>query len=271
MFGIQAVQAFKKIVETVNKHMPISQEVLEKIRLSVDISEIVRENVSGLKKSGRNYKALCPFHKEKTPSFMVSPEKGIFHCFGCHKGGDVFTFLMLIENISWPAAVRRLADRAGVVIKESKTETFQRSKKQKIYDILDSAAKFYHRCLKESNDASAARQYLKKRGISDSSIDVFQLGFAPKGNLADAASKKSYSTDDLISSGLVTKTDRGSIFEYMSGRLVFPIFDTHSRVVAFGGRTLGPDNPKYMNTPESPVYSKSNNLYGLFQGQKRLV
>jgi DNA primase len=245
--------------------MTISPETVDQIRLSIDIAELIREYVPALKKSGRNWKANCPFHHEKTPSFMVSAEKGIFHCFGCHAGGDVFKFVMLMDSLTWPEAVKKLAHRAGIVIKESHEDVVKRSEKQKIYDLLEQASNFYHRHLIESAEAKKALAYIRKRGVSDESIRNFRLGLAPAGLLLQSALKKGFTVEQLAIAGLITRTDSGRCYEYMSDRLVFPIFDSQGRVVAFGGRTLKDEQPKYLNTPETPVYSKSHQLYGLYQ------
>lgn len=250
--------------------MPIANETIDRIRLSVDIAEIVRSYIPTLKRSGRNWKANCPFHNEKTPSFMVSPDKGIFHCFGCNAGGDVFKFVMMMDNLTWPEAVRKLGGIAGIEIKETREDTVKRSQRQEIFDILEQAASFYHRALLEHSEASRARAYLKKRGLTEETVRKFKIGYSPENTLIPAAVKKNITQEQLVSSGLVTKTERGRFFEYMSGRIVFPIIDIQGRVVAFGGRTLGSDEPKYINTPETAVYSKSQQLYGLYQASGTL-
>lgn len=245
--------------------MTISPDTIEKVRTGVDILEIAREYIPTLKRSGRNWKANCPFHNEKTPSFMISPEKGIFHCFGCGAGGDVFKFVMMMDSLSWPESIRKLAARCGVTIQETAEETVRRSEKQKLFDLLEQSARYYHRVLTESPAGAHARAYLEQRGVSASSIKSFMLGFAPRGVLVAQARKKGVTPETLAAAGIVTKTERGTLFEYMSDRLVFPIIDTQGRVVAFGGRTLKNDQPKYLNTPETVIYSKSAQLYGLYQ------
>lgn len=246
--------------------MTISSETIEQVRLATDIVDLVREYIPTIKRSGRNWKANCPFHNEKTASFMVSVEKNIFHCFGCHAGGDVFKFVMMIDNLSWPEAIKKLALRAGIVIKETKDDVLKRSEKQKIYDLLFQTANFYNRALQYSNFGAKAREYLKTRGVNKETIEKFQLGFAPYGKLIQSALTKGFTHEQLLSSGLITKTERGNYYEYMSERLVFPIYDLQGRVVAFGGRILKEDGqPKYLNTPETIVYSKSQQLYGLYQ------
>jgi DNA primase len=245
--------------------MAISEDIIERIRISNSIESIVREYLPDLKRAGRNWKACCPFHNDKTPSFIVSPEKGIFRCFGCDVAGDVFKFVMLADNISWIESVRKLAQKAGITIQETKQNIIKASEKSKLFDILENAAIFYHKCLCESSNACKARGYLKSRGVLSETINKFNLGFAPKGLLLQSALKKGYAVDCLVKAGLVTKTKKGTFFEYMSERIVFPIYDAQGRVVAFGGRTIGHQEPKYLNTPETIVYSKSSNFYGLYQ------
>ena len=246
--------------------MSIPDQVIEQIRTASDIVSVIGDYVPDLKKAGRNFKCCCPFHTEKTPSFIVSPEKGIFRCFGCGVAGDVFKFVMLIENISWIESVKKLAEKNGIRIQETfNDKNYSVSEKTKIFELLERTAKFYNRCLLESSSASFARDYVKQRGITADTIKKFMIGYAPKGKLLESAKKKGYAYDILSKSGLFTKTDFGNIFEYMSERLVFPILDIQGRVVAFGGRTLADSKAKYLNTPETIVYSKSSNLYGLYQ------
>ncbi len=247
--------------------MAIPEQAIEQVRAAADIVSIISDYVPDLKKAGRNFKCCCPFHTEKTPSFMVSPEKGIFRCFGCGAAGDVFKFVMLIENISWPESVRKLAERYSIQINESYSEKdrYTVSEKTKIFELLEMTAKYYNRCFLELKSAASAREYAKKRGMTDETIRKFMIGYAPKNKLLDAAGKKGYTFEMLAKAGLFTKNDYGNIFEYMSERLVFPIVDIQGRVVAFGGRTLTDSKAKYLNTPETIVYSKSSNLYGLYQ------
>ncbi len=247
--------------------MAIPEQAIEQVRAAADIVSIISDYVPDLKKAGRNFRCCCPFHTEKTPSFMVSPEKGIFRCFGCGAAGDVFKFVMLIENISWPESVRKLAERYSIQINESYSEKdrYTVSEKTKIFELLEMTAKFYNRCFLELKSASFVREYAKKRGMTDDTIRKFMIGYAPKNKLFDAARKKGYTFEMLAKAGLFTKNDYGNIFEYMSERLVFPILDIQGRVVAFGGRTLADSKAKYLNTPETIVYSKSSNLYGLYQ------
>ncbi|GHT33513.1 DNA primase [Endomicrobiia bacterium] len=245
--------------------MAISEDAIEKVRLSSNIEFVIREYLPDLKRAGRNWKACCPFHNEKTPSFVVSPEKGIFRCFGCNVAGDVFKFVMLADNISWIESVKKLAKKANIEIQETEQDTVKTSEKAKLFDILESSAVFYHKYLTESASANKAREYLEQRGITCETLNKFKIGFAPYGQLMQSALKKGYAVEDLLKAGLITKVAGGNFFEYMSRRVVFPIFDVQGRIVAFGGRTITNQDPKYLNTPETIVYSKSSNLYGLFQ------
>jgi DNA primase len=245
--------------------MAIPDDIIEKIRLSNNIESVIRDYIPDLKRVGNNWKACCIFHNEKTPSFIVSPEKGIFRCFGCNVSGDVFKFVMLADNISWIEAVKKLANKANITIPEKKQNSEKPSQKLLLLDILESSAIFYHRCLMESASAKKAMDYLIKRGINLDTIVKFKIGFCPKGQLIQTAIKKGFAIEDLIKAGVITKTNKGNFFEYMSERIVFPIFDVQGRVVALGGRTIADQQPKYINTPETAVYSKSSNLYGLFQ------
>ncbi|MDD3065994.1 MAG: CHC2 zinc finger domain-containing protein, partial [Endomicrobiaceae bacterium] len=172
--------------------MAISDHIIDQIRTSSSIEYVIQEYVPDLKKSGKNWKCCCPFHSEKTPSFVVSPEKGIFRCFGCGVAGDVFKFVMLIENIPWIEAVRKLAQKSGITIEERKEDKIALSEKAKIFELLESAARFYHRCFIESKSAQIARDYSKERGLSQETIQKFMIGYAPKGKLLESALKKGY-------------------------------------------------------------------------------
>jgi DNA primase len=250
----------------------ISPETIDRIKAASDLVSVAKEYLPDLKRSNNDWKACCPFHHEKTASFSISTQKGIFKCFGCNAAGDVFKFVEMMDNITWIEAVRKLASRAAIEIKENAGDILRYSQKEKLFEILESAGNFYHRCLLESPKAQGARKYLAERGINQESIDKFKLGFAPKDALIKAAIKKGLTIQDLIKAGIVVNKgqDGRNCFEYMTGRLVFPIFDVQGHIVAFGGRTLSNQNPKYLNTPETIVYVKSANLYGLFQTLKDL-
>jgi len=249
----------------------IPEDTIARVRESINLVELIRESVPGLKKSGRNFLARCPFHQEKTPSFNVNPELGLFKCFGCGVGGDAFKFLMLQENLTYPEAIRKIATRVGVEVEEDRREvvTGDAKERQVLYGLLEDAARFYHRYLLESPEADAARTYLTKRGLTEESIKSFCIGYAPASGhaLRDAAGRKGWSTEILEKAGLLKKRgDSGRIVDHFWNRIIFPIWDSQGRMVAFGGRAMGDAIPKYINSPETPVYSKSRHLYGLFQG-----
>ncbi|MFA5975915.1 MAG: DNA primase [Elusimicrobiota bacterium] len=249
----------------------IPEETISRVRESVNLVELIRESVPGLKKSGRNFMARCPFHQERTPSFNVNPEMGLFKCFGCGVGGDVFKFLMLSEGLSYPEAIRKVAGRVGIAVEDEAQRqdvSEETKKKQLLYGLLDDAATFYHRQLLESPEAKPVLDYLTKRGLSSESLEKFSIGFAPSsGNaLRDAAARKGFSPETLESAGLIRRKEgSGRTYDHFWNRIIFPIWDAQGRLVAFGGRALGDAMPKYINSPETPIYSKSRHLYGLFQ------
>ncbi|MBU0951365.1 MAG: DNA primase [Elusimicrobia bacterium] len=245
----------------------IPKETIDNLRDSVNIVELINEYIPNLRRVGKDYTALCPFHSEKAPSFYISPSKNIFHCFGCKAGGDVFKFVMLYDNISYPEAIKKLASRAGIIIKEIDEEI--PADKKDVLEILSATVKFYHKYLLESEKASFARSYLEKRGINKDTIERFQLGYAPEGNDFLNQSRKKYSQELLQKSGLIAVSERnGKPYDFMRDRIVFPIYDFSGNPIAFGGRTLKKDvQPLYLNTPDSMLYSKSRSLYGLFQAK----
>jgi len=249
----------------------IPEDIIARVRESTHLVEVIRESVPGLKKSGRNFLARCPFHQEKTPSFNVNTELGLFKCFGCGVGGDIFKFVMLQEGLTYPEAIRKMASRVGIEIEEDRREvvTGEAQERQSLYGLIEEAAKFYHRYLLESSEAEAARAYLAKRGLSEASIQAFSIGYAPTSGsaLRDAAVKKGFSIEILEKAGLVKRREgSGRISDHFWNRIVFPIWDSQGRMIAFGGRAMGDAIPKYINSPETPIYSKSRHLYGLFQG-----
>jgi DNA primase len=244
----------------------ISQDILDEIRSRADIVEIIREYLP-LKKSGRNFKALCPFHSEKTPSFMVSPSKQIYHCFGCGEGGNVFNFVMKHEHLEFPEAVRKIAEKVGVKIPE---KTYKDKNKQslynKLYEINEFAVKFYNYVLNNFNEAQRAKIYLKKRNFTQGTVDKFQLGYAPDEwrSLYDKLRKKGYEPELIEKAGLITKKKDSNYFDLFRDRVIFPVFSAYDKIIGFGARTLKKDKlPKYINTPETPIFSKRKNLYGL--------
>ncbi|MCX5783165.1 MAG: DNA primase [Elusimicrobia bacterium] len=239
----------------------------ETIRESVDIVEVVKEYVPSLKKSGKSYKGKCPFHDEKTASFFVQPDKQMFYCFGCQTGGDVFTFLMKIENLSFGEAAQKLAQRAGIEWRPAETLGPQEKEKSELRAALEFAKNFYRKALSESPDATPAREYLSKRNVPKSGIERFELGWSPdEGNaLLTAAQKEGHRREILFKAGLISG-ESNSPYDYFRGRLMFPILNHRSETVGFGGRVLGGGEPKYLNSPETPVFSKGKVLYGLVYG-----
>ncbi len=243
----------------------ISQETLLRITQASDIVEVITSYLP-LKRSGSSWKALCPFHDEKTPSFHVNAVRQFFHCFGCGKKGDVFTFIRERERVGFPEAVRMLADRAGIRLEfDAATEAAHR-RKQELFDIQAWAAGHYRRLFLEAPEAAGAREYVRTRGISDASAEAFGLGFAPPAwdGLIQEAARRGTSLETLVESGLAIRNEeRGSFYDRFRGRLMFPIDDPRGRVIGFGARTLDGSEPKYLNSPESPLFSKGRNVYGL--------
>ena len=246
-----------------------SDEVIDEIRQSNDIVDVISQYVR-LKRSGRNYFGLCPFHNEKSPSFSVSPEKQIFHCFGCGVGGNVFTFLMKIEGISFIEAIQNLAERANIVLPklENNEESGKEELKAKVYKVNEFAAEYYHKNLYLPT-AKIAQEYVKKRKLSNETLKSFRIGFSGKfDELYKELKKQGFAETEILESGLVNKSDRGQYIDRYRNRLMFPICDVRGRVIAFGGRVLDDSKPKYINSPENVVYSKGRHLFGLNVAKK---
>jgi DNA primase len=236
--------------------------LLDEIRAGVDVVDLVGRFVN-LRKAGQNYKGLCPFHGEKTPSFMVNPRKGIFHCFGCGVGGDVFGFLMRQDRLSFPEAVRVLARQASVALPEDRGPRAGDSGREELYRAMELAASFYTERL-WTVGGERARKYLDERGIDTEVARRFGLGWAPEGweTLPDALKSSGVSDDTMLAAGLrVARENKPGAYDRFRGRLLFPIRDLQGRVVAFGGRGFGDEQPKYLNSPETPLYTKGNVLY----------
>lgn len=236
------------------------------IRDKIDLVSFLSEFIT-VKKAGRNFKALCPFHNEKSPSFMISPEKQVWHCFGCSKGGDVYTFLMEYEHIEFPEALRILAKRAGVELVQSPKEAGLSSQRERLYRLNRLAAEYYHYILTKHKVGTKAREYLKTRGINERIIQTFQLGFAPGVGTALSSyllKKKDYTTQDLVDAGLVFTRGR-EVIDFFRGRLIFPIIDHRDNIVGFSGRILDTTmkTSKYINTRETLIYHKGEIFYGL--------
>lgn len=242
--------------------MAIPDNIIDKIQERVDIVEVISQYIP-LKKTGRNYKANCPFHHEKTPSFVVSPDKQIYHCFGCGAGGNVFSFLMKQEGVEFPEAVETLAERAGVVLPRNSIQTKEASAlADKLYRINESAAEYFQACLKNN---SVASDYVRTRGIGTETASKFKIGYAPDSwdGLLNFSNKKGVDAAFLEKAGLVIANDRGGHYDRFRKRIIFPIVDLKNKVLGFGGRVLDASLPKYVNSPETQVYSKGRSLYGL--------
>ncbi|MDP3964736.1 MAG: DNA primase [bacterium] len=242
---------------------------VEEIKNRLDIVEVVQEYLQ-LTRAGTNHRALCPFHGEKTPSFMVSQDKQIWHCFGCGEGGDVLSFIMKIEGVEFPEALRLLATKAGVQLEVRNPELA--NKKTGLLEIHRLAAAYFHKILLDSSQAEQARAYLLKRNISETTIDQFQLGYSVDSwdALLNFLKKKGYDEDVIFDAGLSVKKDRGEgSYDRFRGRLMFPLADAHGQVVGFSGRTLKPDEKtaKYVNTPQTAIYNKSALLYTLHKAK----
>jgi DNA primase len=241
--------------------------VLDEVRNSVNIVSLVSEYVA-LKKRGRNHVARCPFHNEKTPSFNVNEEKQIFMCFGCGLGGDIFKFIMQIENVTFPEAVRFIAERRGISLPEVASSHTESTAPNigVLRNAMAETVDFYHRTLIDSQEGRGALQYLEDRGIRSETIDLFKLGFSPAGGdaLLQFLKKKGFDLQPLEECGLVKHSeDGGRFYDNFRGRIMFPITDVQGRTVAFGGRAMGDKLPKYLNSPETRLYNKSRNLFGL--------
>jgi DNA primase len=244
----------------------ISDEVIEEVRGRFDLVEVVSFYID-LKKVGKNFVGFCPFHSEKTPSFTVSPEKQIFHCFGCQTGGNLFSFIMQMEDCSFPDAVRLLAQRAGITVEpppSTPAEKLKAQARENLQEMYSLAQKYYQALLWRSPEGKEVLTYLQRRGLTKESILEFQLGYAGNNwqGLTGELRKKGYDLQLALTGGLLGKSSTGRYYDYFRERLIFPIWDSRGRVAAFGGRILGPGEPKYLNSPESPLFNKSRTLYG---------
>jgi DNA primase len=237
----------------------------DRVKQQADIVRVVGEYVR-LKKSGQNFTGLCPFHGEKTPSFAVHPVKQIFHCFGCGKGGDVFTFVMEMEKCEFPEAIKIVAEKCGIAIprpkERSPEERRENQARSALMDIHRDAQVFFSRQLESTAEGRAARAYLEDRGMNAETIAKYGIGYAPNGgDILLRALKPKYAEKLLVESGLISRDGSGRPFDRFRRRITFPIANDSGKIVAFGCRALGDDQPKYLNSPETPIYSKSNLLY----------
>ncbi len=240
----------------------------EAIRERIDLVELVSEYVR-LERAGKNFKALCPFHTERTPSFHVSPALNRFHCFGCGASGDVFTFLMRIEGLSFQEALRRLAERAGIELRAELRDSEPSDGLDRLRRILYASSFFYRQCLQR---ASHAQQYLQERGLAKETIEQFELGYAPDGwdHLVRFLQRHGFALEEAQQAGLI-EAGRNGYYDRFRNRIMFPIHDSSGRVIAFGGRILGEGEPKYLNSPETPLFEKRRVLYGWWRARSAML
>jgi len=247
----------------------------ERVKQQADIVRVVGEYVR-LKKTGKDFSGLCPFHQEKTPSFTVSPLKQIFYCFGCGKGGDVFNFVMDMEKSAFPEAVRTVAEKCGIAIprprERSPEERQENQQRAQLVEMHREAQAFFTKQISGTLEGKAARAYLEDRGLDNKAIDRFGIGYAPSdGDALLRALKQKYPEKLLVESGLISRGEQGGrLFDRFRRRITFPIANDSGKIVAFGARALGDDQPKYLNSPETPIYSKSNVLYHMDRAKEAL-
>ena len=243
--------------------MAFPTSFLDELSARNPIEDVVGQYVS-LTRRGSNLFGLCPFHNEKTASFSVAPDKGIYYCFGCHKGGGSVNFIMEVESLDYPDAVRFLAKRAGMEVPEDREYQSAYKKQERLRNLCKEAARFFHSVL-YSEDGAEARAYLVKRGLSKATATKFGLGFAPNrwSDLLDTMTKKGYTREELLDAGLVLKSQKGSCYDRFRNRLMFPIIDIRGSVIGFGGRVMDDSKPKYLNSPETSIFNKRKNLFAL--------
>lgn len=252
----------------------IPEEKISEVSRAADIVEMISESVR-LKKAGKNYVGLCPFHSEKTPSFTVSPEKQMFYCFGCGTGGNVFHFLMKQEGISFPEAVRMLAMRYGVELDEAGLSPIaqkKRSEREHLFAVNEMALDYFRNMLRHPRTGADARAYLNRRGFTADTIETFQLGYVPSGwdHLMRHFQQQKMDHHLLLRSGLIAESSRGKgrCYDRFRHRIIFPILNTSRQVIGFGGRVMDDAQPKYLNSPETPVYNKRRSLYGFHESRR---
>lgn len=254
---------------------PNREDVVRLVKENADIVSVIGEHVK-LRRSGMNFKGLCPFHAEKTPSFMVHPERQTFHCFGCSEGGDVFSFVTKYHNLSFPEALKELAERFNITLPERALSGHDQEKTKKRQGLLDAnerAASLYHRFLLENPAAEGARRYLEERGVPQELVASFRLGFAP--DKWDFLAKKISSSGPVdveaaTQAGLLVRKESGGYYDRFRNRILFPIVNLSGQTVGFGGRIMGDGQPKYLNSPESLVFEKGKTLYGLYQNREAI-
>ncbi|MED1664253.1 DNA primase [Brevibacillus laterosporus] len=249
------------------------EEFVNQVRAAVDIVDVVGEYVQ-LKKRGRAYLGLCPFHSEKTPSFNVNVERQFYHCFGCHAGGDVFSFVMQVEQLSFPEALQKLADRVGLTPPAplAHEDNPMQSVKAKMYEAYRFVAKLYHYVLTSTPYGSEALRYLENRGFTRTTIDEYMIGFAPESwdFVKDNLIKRNFPLELMVEAGLLSSNDRGRVYDKFRKRVIFPIQDSQGEVIGFGGRSIDGSEPKYLNSPETLLFNKSRTIFNLHRARSQM-
>jgi DNA primase len=244
----------------------MARDAVAEIRDRIDVVDLIQGYVPSLRKAGQNFKGLCPFHQEKTPSFIVFPDSQNFHCFGCGKGGDLFTFYMLVENVEFKEALRELATRAGVTLDVAAPRAPQEDEhRQRLIEVNELAGMWFHHVLLKTTHGEAGRNIIEQRGISPEMVEKFNLGFAPDSwdALLNFLASRNVTAELAAEAGLASKRDAGGFYDRFRNRLIFPIRDRDGRTVGFGGRALGDAMPKYLNTAQTPIFDKSSLVYAL--------
>ena len=245
----------------------ISNQTTQEVRTRASIVEVVSDYVT-LKKAGQNYSGLCPFHSEKTPSFTVNEEKGVFYCFGCQAGGDIFKFLMLYDGLTFPESIERLAERYGIEVSESGGSRRRETRRGDLFRLNEKAADWFHARLLDSTQGARARAYLQKRGVDEALWRRFRLGFAPRGvSLAGRLRHEGIALAEAAELGLVVEKGQSGYRDRFFDRIMFPITEPGGKVTGFGGRVIDDGKPKYLNSPETPLFHKSALVYGLAQAR----
>lgn len=246
----------------------IPTQFIDELLARVDIVDIIDTRVP-LKKAGKNLHACCPFHNEKTPSFTVSQEKQFYHCFGCGAHGTAIGFLMEYDQLSFPEAIQELADHVGMTVPTTQQASLS-PVKQSLYDLMDKVGQYYVHQLQTHPQRQAFVDYLKRRGLSQKTVELFGIGMAPDGwdNVLGTFGSNPQQTKQLLDGGLLIKNDKGRTYDRFRNRIMFPIWDRRGRVIGFGGRVLDDSTPKYLNSPETPIFHKGTELYGLYQARK---
>ena len=248
----------------------ISDEDRDRVRAATDLVQLVQETVE-LKPRGQEFWGCCPFHGEKTPSFHIIPSTQVWHCFGCGEGGDVFTYVMRRENLSFPESIRYLADRAGIELADDRRAARSGTKRTRLVDVCEATCDFYHTMLMRGKDGRG-RDYCKQRGLDAAVCRRYRIGYAPgRGALTAHLGSLGFTPREMVDANVAFKRDGGGLVDRFFGRVMFPIFDERGKCIAFGGRIMGAGEPKYLNTAETALFHKKRNLYGFNWAKEHIV